>query len=282
MNLQAVANYHCHTGENPLYHPEEGKIYWEDIPAGRLFRADHASGRHECFHEGDVVGGFTFQADGSLLLFEVDRIARLRDGERTVLVEGIDADMERFNDVIADPEGRVYAGTIGKTNTSGGLYLIERDASVRCLFKGSGCANGMAFTPELDQFYWTCSTRRKIYRFRYDRRTGELSERQDVVTVEKGEGVPDGLAVDLDGNLWSARWDGHGIFKYAPDGKLLEKIDFPVAKVSSAAFGGPAFDVLYATTAGGSPSSASADGTLYRLDVAAKGRPEFRSEVLLG
>lgn len=281
MKLQAIANYHCDTGENPLYHLEEGKIYWEDIPAGRLFRADHATLRHECFYEGEVVGGFTFQADGSLLLFEENRIARLKDGERTVLVEGMDADMERFNDVIADPQGRVYAGTIGRTSISGGLYLVERDASVRCLFKGSGCANGMAFAPELDHFYWTCSTRRKIFRFDYDRLTGDLANQRDIVTIEKGEGVPDGLAVDLDGNLWSARWDGFGIFKYTPDGKLVEKIDFPVAKVSSVAFGGPDFDVLYATTAGGSPASASADGTLYRFDVRAQGRPEFRSEVRL-
>ena len=83
--IEPVANYHCVTGENPLWRESEGRIYWEDIETGRLFRADGASGRHECFFHGAKVGGFTFQADGSLLLFEENRIACLQaDGERRV------------------------------------------------------------------------------------------------------------------------------------------------------------------------------------------------------
>ena len=66
----AVANYQCQTGENPLWNVAENRIYWEDIDSGRLFRAEHQSLEHECFHQGPVIGGFTFQADGSLLLFE--------------------------------------------------------------------------------------------------------------------------------------------------------------------------------------------------------------------
>src|SRR6476659_5047719 len=118
-----VANYHCQVGENPLWNDSDVRIYWEDIDTGRLFRADHATLAHECFYKGEVVGGFTFQEDDKLLLFEADRIAVLDPdtGKRRVIKEGIDSDMVRFNDVIADPEGRVFAGTIGRTDESGGL-----------------------------------------------------------------------------------------------------------------------------------------------------------------
>ena len=39
--LEKVANYHCIVGENPLWNPDDGRVYWVDIDAGRIFRADH-------------------------------------------------------------------------------------------------------------------------------------------------------------------------------------------------------------------------------------------------
>jgi len=66
MNLELIADYECVTGENPLWHPDEKRVYWLDIPTGRMFRYDPASGQHEQCYEGEVVGGFTIQADGAL------------------------------------------------------------------------------------------------------------------------------------------------------------------------------------------------------------------------
>ena len=62
MHLEAVADYACITGENPLWHSQEGKVYWTDIPMGRLFRYDPKTGKHEQCYSGEVVGGFTIQA----------------------------------------------------------------------------------------------------------------------------------------------------------------------------------------------------------------------------
>jgi sugar lactone lactonase YvrE len=278
----ALANYHCKVGENPLWHPDEQRIYWLDIDTGRIFRLDHATGEHECFYRGPVVGGFTLQADGSLLLFEADRIVRLdSNGSRRVLREGIDPGMARFNDVIADPEGRVYAGTIGRTNESGGVYRVERDGSVECLWRGTGCANGMGFTSDSTQFYWTCSTTRSIFQFDYDRATGHMGGRRLFDHVPEPNGTPDGLTLDTDDALWTARWGDGVVVKMNSAGVELDRVSFPVMKTSSAAFGGPELDTLYVTTAGGDGEgkTASADGTLYRVKVAARGRVEFRSRV---
>jgi D-xylonolactonase len=280
--LTAVANYHCRVGENPLWHEQEGRIYWEDIDTGRLFWANHQTLEHRCFYQGEVVGGFTFQADGSMLLFEADRISVLEAEtlDRRVLRSGIDAGMQRFNDVIADPEGRVYAGTIGRTDESGGVYRIDLDGSVSCLWKGTGCANGMGFSLDLRQFYWTCSTTRRIFVFDYDRKTGALERRRLLYAAPVDEGLPDGLAIDENDQLWSARWDGQAVLRISPDGKLLDRVELPVPKVSSVAFGGPERDTLYVTTAGGWDES-GADGTLYRLSVGVRGRAEYRSRILL-
>ncbi|HSW45791.1 MAG TPA: SMP-30/gluconolactonase/LRE family protein [Phycisphaerae bacterium] len=280
---EPVANYHCHTGENPLWDDERQVVYWTDIPKGRLFRYDARTGEHRQIYSGEPVGGFTLQKDGSLLLFQVNKFSLMRpDGGTRILVEGIDDDMVRFNDVIADPRGRVYAGTIGKNSRSGGLYLIATDGGVTCLFKGTGCSNGMGFSPNRKHLYWTCSSSRKVFRFDYQPATGELTKRHELICIGADEGVPDGLTVDSEGNLWSARWDGSAIHKYSPSGKQIGRIDFPVAKVSSMIFGGPDLDELYVTTAGGSDDDDTPDGSLYRVKVAARGLREFRSDVRKG
>ncbi|HEY4105764.1 MAG TPA: SMP-30/gluconolactonase/LRE family protein [Polyangiaceae bacterium] len=280
---EPVANYHCKVGENPLWDERERRLYWEDIESNRLFRVDHESREHECFFTGDsMIGGFSFQEDGSLLLFEADRISVLtKQGAHRVLVSGIDADMRRFNDVIADPEGRVFAGTIGKTDQSGGLYRVDLDGTVTPLWKGTGCANGMSFTSDLSRFYWTCSTTRIIYVADYDRATGTLSNRKPFYRAPPEEGTPDGMTIDEAGELWSARWGGSSLLRIAEDGTIKQKIEFPVTRVSSAAFGGPDLRTLYVTTAGGKVTDDALDGTLYRLEVPVPGRLEFRSRIRL-
>ena len=279
MEVIPVANYHCEVGENPLWDERTGRLYWVDIDTGRLFRVRHETLEHECFFRGDKIGGFTFQEDGALVLFETNRIALLEQGRRRVLLDGIDSDMVRFNDVIADPEGRVYAGTIGSTQENGGLYRVDRDLQVTCLWKGTGCANGMGFTGDLTKFYWTCSTTRRIFVSDYDRRTGALENRRVHYSAPEAEGTPDGLTLDVRDHVYTARWGGSSVLELSPSGTLTGRIDFPVTRVSSAAFGGPELDTLYVTTAAGREGSTTADGTLYRVKLETKGRVEFRSRI---
>ena len=44
MEPELLADYECETGEGPLWHPDERKVYWLDIPLGRLFRYDPETG----------------------------------------------------------------------------------------------------------------------------------------------------------------------------------------------------------------------------------------------
>lgn len=281
--VEVVANYHCQVGENPLWDEREGRLYWVDIETGRLFRVDHTSGKHECFYRSaEMIGGFTFQDDDSLLLFEVDRIAVLsKSGAYRSIRANIDPGMTRFNDVIADPEGRVFAGTIGKSDESGGLYRIERDGRVELVWKGTGCANGMGFTPDLRGFYWTCSTTRVIYLADYERSTGALTNRRVFYRAAAEDGIPDGMAVDRAGDVWTACWGGAAMLRLGADAQVRERVVLPVSCVSSAALGGPELDTLYVTTAGGQIGDATLAGTLFRFKVSVPGTVEFRSRILI-
>jgi D-xylonolactonase len=278
--IPILLNDHCELGENPLWNSADGCLYWTDITGGKVHRFYLATKEHTIVYRGVAVGGFTFQEDGGLLLFRVEDLALLRiDGSLQIVRKFSDEGATRFNDVIADPEGRVFAGTIGRTATSGGVYRVERDGKITLLFRGTGCSNGMGFSPDLRTLYWTCSTRRRIYAFDYERATGALGGERLFYQATDAEGIPDGLAVDCTGHLWSARWDGYALAHHDPEGRVIERIPFPVAQVSSACFGGPELDRLFVTTAGGAIGSQTEDGAVYELAVEARGREEFRSRI---
>jgi len=280
---ELIANYRCETGENPLWHPMERRLYWTDIPAGRMFRYDPATNTHEQFYEGRPVGGFTIQHDGSLLLF-MDRgtVAQWRDGELTTVIEEIAAEREfRFNDVIADPRGRVFCGTVDDGGRKGRLYRLDPDGSLSLLLDHIGCSNGMAFTLDQKLFYYTDSKAYEIYLFDYDLDTGAISNQRVFARFSEEEGFPDGATLDSQGRLWSAVWDGFGVVRLREDGSVAERIALPTGKVSSVTFGGDDLSDMYITTASGNMprQGDTAAGALFRVRMDIPGVPEFFSRI---
>ncbi len=277
--VEPIAQHKCRTGENPLWDAERKRLYWTDIPTGRLFVFDHATGEHEQIYEGEPVGGFTLQEDGRLLLFRVKDIAiRHDDGKVDPLLPFKAEGVPRFNDVIAAPDGSVLAGTMGK-KMKGGVFHLTADRNIKNLWQGTNCSNGMAFTADRRRFFWTNTTTRAIYLHDYDEETGAITNRKPLVQVPEGVGAPDGMTLDTEGHLYSARWGGRGVFVYSADGSQVSKIDIPVDAVSSCAFGGPDMDELYVTTAMYDEQRPDA-GTLYRVrGLGVKGLPEYRSEI---
>jgi sugar lactone lactonase YvrE len=283
MEPELIADYECVTGEGPLWHPIEQRVYWVDIPKGRLFRYHPASGAHELCFEGEALGGFTMQADQSLLLFMARGAIKIwRDGVFTSVIDEIPEEREsRFNDVIADPEGRVYCGTMPTKDQLGRLYRLDRDGTLTKLLDGIGCSNGMGFTPDLRQMYYTDSDKHEIYVFDYDQETGALANQRLFVRTPADEGIPDGMTVDAHGYIWSARWDGSCLVRYSPDGVEERRIAFPAKKVSSVTFGGPDYTDMYVTTAGGDnkPEEGAGAGALFRLNLGIMGVAEFPSRI---
>jgi len=284
MQPERVADCLCQTGENPLWHPAERKLYWTDIPQGKLFRFDPAAGAwEECWH-GDPVGGFTLQADGALLLFMArGAIARWWGGNLEYLRRETEGEQDsRFNDVIADPRGRVFCGTMRTPARKGRLYRLDLDGSLHLVLDGIGVPNGMGFTPDRKRMYWTDSDARRIYLFDYDEETGALTDQRVWLEFPEDQGKPDGLTVDSGGSVWVAFWNGSALRRFSPDGTETRKIEFPAKKVSSISFGGGDYEDLYITTAltsGTRSSEGAGAGALFRLRPGVRGVAEFCSRV---
>jgi D-xylonolactonase len=286
MQPELIVDYKNICGENPLWHPLENKLYWVDIPKGRIFRYEPSSGKHEMCYEDIPVGGFTIQKDGSLLLFRTKgEVVLWKNGKitKTVIKEIPEEKENRFNDVIADPAGRVFCGTFSEQRKPGRLYRLDVDGSITKLLDNVGCSNGLGFTMDRKKMYYTDSRpAQSIYIFDYDQESGAVSNQRVFVKIPATEeGHPDGMTVDAEGYIWSASWDGWSLFRYYPDGRMERRVRFPAKKVSSIIFGGSDLTDMYVTTAGGDnkAENGTGAGALFRLNLGIKGIPEFFSQI---
>lgn len=281
-----VADYACETGENPLWHPMEKCLYWTDIRKGRLFRFDPGSGRHEQCYEGRVVGGFTIQHDGSLLLF-MDRgtVAVWREGSPLKIVNELSREQNtRFNDVIADPSGRVFCGTMSGPDGSGRLYRMELDGTANPVLENVQCSNGMAFSADRKSFFHTDSFARQICQYDYDAREGSICNARVFAEFTEQDGYPDGMTIDYADQAWSALWDGGRVVRLGKDGTIEREIKLPTSQISSLCFGGEDYADMYITSAGGDSRSIDnpVAGGLFRAKGIGSGRPEFLSRIQIG
>ena len=280
---ELLVNEHCACAENPLWDDARGVRYWCDIDDGEVYEWDAISGEHRLIFQGPEMGSFSLQRDGSLLLLFTGSAARLDpvSGELIVLKENMVSDTGRFNDCIAAPNGELFAGTVDwETHTRGGLFHLDLNGNATEICRGTGCSNGLGWTPDGQSLYWADTDARIVYLFDYDRQSGQVSNRREWLhTPTLG---PDGLTVDSEGGIWICYYGGGCVRHYDAGAQLIQQIEFPVPYITSCIFGGADLDELFVTTARGNPTSQTLDGAVFRLQPGVKGQTRLRSKVLMG
>ena len=78
-------------------------------------------------------------------------------------------------------------------------------------------SNGIGWSPDNTTIYYTDSGKKTIYSFEFD---GKKITNQQIF-AEDTECAPDGLTVDSEGGVWSAKWDGSRVVRYTPDLSLI-------------------------------------------------------------
>jgi sugar lactone lactonase YvrE len=239
------------TAQNLWWDDRDESLWWTDSTGGCLYRFNFTTRIQSAIYEGPSVGAFLPQADGTWLLFREKDIALLdfeRHAQVVPLIENVRVDGDRFNEAIADTEGRVLVGTLrhGRPNGAGIYRLDDGKAPVK-LLGGTGESGGMGWNDKGDALYWTCGTTKTLFRCRYDARRGALSNRQVFHECMPDEGTPTGLALDTAGTLWSARRDHGSILKIGANRRLMGQVTFPARHVLSVAFGGPDHRTVFAS-----------------------------------
>ncbi|MCM8732450.1 SMP-30/gluconolactonase/LRE family protein [Hephaestia sp. GCM10023244] len=263
-------------GEGPIWSARDEAVYWVDIMGQRLNRLRLADDRVETWDMPDILGwviereaapGFVAGLGRSIVGLLLDPVTI----EPITSIAG-EPDTNRVNDAKADPEGRIYLGTmpVACDAPSGALYRLVDDAIVR-LDAGYTIPNGPAFSLDGCWMYHADSRRRAI--FRYPRLSdGALGERQDWVRFGDGWGDPDGMAVDAEGGLWVACWGAGCVARFSPDGQRERTIAVPTPQVTSCVFAGPALDRMFVTSEGDGSDDVNA-GALFEIDPGCRGLP---------
>lgn len=252
ISAELVYDGKAELAEGPVWH--EGALWWVDIFAGTLNRLDSGTGINSSRATGDFLGAAVPAADGSWLLARRHQIVRMdwQTGQMETLTS-LDGpqDRLRFNDGKCDPRGRFLVGTMHRDGATGTAVLYQFSGGrVKRMLEGITVSNGMDWSPDGTRFYYADSPTGRVDVFDYDPDTGNIGNRRPLITLAPGQGVPDGLCCDANGNLWLALWEGGAVACFdGQSGALLERIDLPVAKVTSCCFGGDALDHLFITTA---------------------------------
>jgi len=238
-------------GESPLWDQANDSLWWTDLARGRLLGTHHASRTTHVQELGRCLGGVVLRAGGGLTAALDGGIATIRNGRvRRIadlqLVEGT----ERVNDVKCDPHGRLWVGVVGTEAppAHGSLHLLDAGGPRRVL-EGLTFPNGFDWSPDGATLYLAESHARRICRFPFDMRHGQLGAREPFVELDGDDGLPDGLTVDAKGGVWVAIWGAGEVRRYSPAGTLTAIVSCPVAHTSSCAFGGPDRHTLYVTSA---------------------------------
>ncbi|MGN8552225.1 UNVERIFIED_CONTAM: SMP-30/gluconolactonase/LRE family protein [Microbacterium sp. SLM126] len=272
-------------GEGPLWDAETETLRWIDIHRSLLHQWREPDGWMGAVALADTPGFLLRGPRSDLVLGLRTGIVRTRPpfGRFEPLTDPNGRrrrGVSRYNDAAVDARGRLWVGTTESAPDArdGALLRVDPDGSSRTFREGLSVPNGIGFSPDDRTMYLTITELSRIVDYDYDIETGTPTAPRDFVVDD--DGLPDGLCVDSDGNVWSAKWAGGRVCRYDPSGRLAEEIVLPVRNVTSLAFGGPGLETLFVTTAEDDDPQHPSDipahaGVVFRVeDTGARGIPE--------
>ncbi|MDF2813532.1 MAG: SMP-30/gluconolactonase/LRE family protein [Microvirga sp.] len=253
--------------EGPVYFADGRFLVFSDIPNNRMLKWDEQSGHVDVFrYPSNFSNGNTRDREGRLISCEhgTRRVTRTEyDGSITLLADNYRGKrLNSPNDVVVSSDGAVwftdplygiltdYEGhkaesEIGARNVyrldplSGELSVVADDFDM---------PNGLAFSADEKTLYVADSGRshgrdkpHHIWKFAVGA-GGKLTSQGVLADIDPG--IPDGIRLDIDRNIWVSA--GDGVHCYADTGELLGKILIP-EPVANVTFGGPKFNRLFIT-----------------------------------
>jgi gluconolactonase len=243
--------------EGPVWFGDGRYLLWSDIPNNRIMRWDEETGAVSVFRKpSNNANGNTRDRQGRLLTCEqlTRSVTRTEyDGTITVLADGYDGKkLNSPNDIVCKSDGSVwftdptfgiqgyYEGHKADPELPTNVYRWDPGTGKLAVVAGDiERPNGLAFSPDESLLYIIESTGIKHIRA-YTVDGAKLGAWRTLISADD-HGTPDGMRVDIDGNIWCG-WgmgaeglDGVTIFNSA--GKRIGRIDLP-ERCANVCFGG--------------------------------------------
>jgi sugar lactone lactonase YvrE len=260
--------------ESPQWSTAEQALYWVDIENGLLHRFDWEQRSHECV---SLPAPVTMVVPGPpLLVTSGNSLLRFDWNTRKsqqIAALALDPTRVRFNDGKIDPGGRLWLGTmaIDEKSPIAALYWLVGHTLEQVL-AGVKVSNGIIWRGET--MYYADSGTFRVDAFDYDAERGALDveSRSTILEFPEEIGPPDGMALDVDGNLWIALVKGKCVSCFSPDnGEELARVIVNASKVSACCFGGPEMKHLFISTGKEAHDDASGSGAMFVAEPGARG-----------
>ncbi len=246
--------------EGPVWFGDGRYLLWSDIPNNRIMKWEEETGAVSVFRKpSNNSNGNTRDRQGRLLTCEHEarRVTRTEyDGSTTVIADQFDGKpLNSPNDVVCKSDGSIwftdppfgilgyYEGQVAKPQLTTNVYRWDpTNQKISVVAADIDRPNGLAFSPDESKLYVVEAgvSPRVIRAYDVNRDGTQLANARTLISAGP-EGTPDGLRVDVDGNLWVG-WgmgkeglDGVSIFN--PEGKLIGRIDLP-ERCANLCFGG--------------------------------------------
>ncbi|KAM4602118.1 regucalcin [Polymixia lowei] len=260
VKVECVIKESCLIGEGPVWEEADQSLLYVDIAGKKIHRWSPATNSLQSMTTDQTVGFVVPRRSGGYVA-GVGRSFVAVDWSTQTVTSLVEVDQDkpnnRFNDGKVDPAGRLLAGTMATEKQptvlerkQGSLFSLTSDLTVVKHFSQVDISNGLDWSPDQRLFYYIDSLSFSVDAFNYDISTGALSRRGSVYRFQQDEGVPDGLCVDAEGNLWVACYNAGQVINIDPHtGVRLQSVLFPVLKTTSCCFGGPSYSDLYVTSA---------------------------------
>ncbi|KAF2088985.1 hypothetical protein K490DRAFT_38430, partial [Saccharata proteae CBS 121410] len=149
----------------------------------------------------------------------------------------------RGNDGAVDTQGRYWVGTMNDPlvkapEPEGTLFRLDPDGTLHRMMEGVHIPNGMSWTADDKHMYFTDSPSKNIYKFDFDVKTGNISNKRVFYHVPEEHGVPDGHVLDEQGYMWAAIHGAGKVIRLSPEGKVVAEIIVPTRCPTCPAFAG--------------------------------------------
>lgn len=231
--LVDVAN---EVGEGPLIDPRTGALLWVDITAGILHVFDRERDALTTTVVPTMLGAVAARATGTGYAAAVaEGFGLIDDGTLVVLDHCLPDPQMRMNDAKCDARGRFWAGSTHLAFEPGRGRLHRWDGVTPSTVEAEGFTlpNGLGWSPDSRRMYLIDTMAHTVLVADFDLETGSVGDFEPWARITSG--LPDGLAVDVEGCVWVAVWGGSEVLRLSPDGEVIARITMPVSQPSSCA-----------------------------------------------